>query len=540
MTNPALHAAPADISLPALLAASVERGDATTISFDHVGVPASALFAEASALASALADSLRPGERLLVMARNGRPALLAWWAARIAQAIVVPINVANRSAILEHQIRDSDPVVALVEEEFAGVLAEAVAAVGLDLRLVVTVGAADTWGGPAQAANLEQVIAAGSPELRVPGPQDGPSHLIYTAGTTGPSKACMVGDHYLHNMAGQMAHNLAKQPGDTLWTAMPLFHLAAVTHVTGALLVDGSISLSRQFSVSRFWEDIWRSGATTAALMGSMIPMIAAAPDNEYAERCRGQLRTVSGSPVTPDMAAAWRERFGVTRVGSGAYGMTEAALITSCSAEEYRVGAAGHVNESFEVEIVDEHERPVAAGEVGQIVCRPRRPGIMFQGYWRDPEKTLSVFTNLWFHTGDFGRLDEDGYLYFVDRGKDYLRRGGENISSFEMEQIFARHPAIDEVAVHAVPSRLSEDEVKVTAVLAPGAELAGADLFEWCQDKVPRYAWPSYIEFRDALPKNPVGRVLKFELREQGVTASTWSRPVAARSDASPARHG
>lgn len=519
--------APLDVSLPTLIAESLDRGDPTTVSFDHVPYRVSELFGDASALASGLASVLQPGDRLLVMARNGRPALLAWWAARIAGAVLVPINVANRSTILEHQVRDSDPVVLLVEDEFTEVLSEAVEAVGLRPRLVVRAGAL-AWAGEGDVADLEDLVDAGSREARPAGHHDGPSHLIYTAGTTGPSKACMVGDHYIYNMANQMVHNLDKQAGETLWTAMPMFHLAAVTHLVGALLVGGSISLSRQFSVSRFWQDVSRSGASTVALMGSMIPMLAGAPDSEYSERCRGQLQTVSGSPVTPDIARTWRERFGVPRVGSGAYGMTEAALITSSSAEDYRVGAAGHINDSFEVQIVDEHERPLPTGSVGEIVCRPRKPGIMFQGYWNDPAKTLSVFENLWFHTGDYGRLDDDGYLFFVDRGKDYMRRGGENISSFELEQIISRHPDIAEVAVHAVPSELSEDDVKITAVLVPAGEVSAAELFDWCQDKIPRYAWPTYIEFRASLPKNPVGRVLKFLLREEGATPDTWVRPA------------
>ncbi len=525
--------APADVSLPALVADSLARGADTSISFDHVPYTAGELFGDATRLASSLAADLTPGDRLLVMARNGLPAVLSWWAARIAGAIVVPLNVANRSLILEHQVRDSDPVVIMVEDEFVEVLAEAVSAVGLRPRLVVLAGKA-RWPGSAPAVSLAELIESGSPAFRLPSVSDHPSHLIYTAGTTGPSKACIVGDRYIFNMAGQMNANLHKRAGETLWTAMPLFHLAAVAHTTGALLVGGSISLSRRFSVSRFWEDIARSGASTAAMMGSMIPMIAGAAASEYSERCRGQLHTVSGSPVTPDMAQAWQSRFGVERVGSGAYGMTEASLITASSAEAYRVGASGQATNSFEVAIFDEHDRPLPIGEVGEIVCRPRRPGIMFSGYWNDPEKTLGVFRNLWFHTGDYGRLDEDGYLYFVDRGKDYLRRGGENISSYELEQIVVRHPDIAEAAIHAVASQLSEDDVKITAVLKPGSALTEQELAVWCEGKIPRYALPTYIEFRVELPKNPVGRVLKFQLREQGVTENTWIRePARAGSE-------
>jgi crotonobetaine/carnitine-CoA ligase len=152
-----------------------------------------------------------------------------------------------------------------------------------------------------------------------------------------------------------------------------------------------------------------------------------------------------------------------------------------------------------------------------------------MFAGYWNRPDDSLAVFRNLWFHSGDLARVDDDGFLYFVDRKKDALRRRGENISSFEMEKTFFGHPAIKDVAVHAAPSDMGEDEVKVTAVLQPGAELSAEELCRWAAERVPYFAIPRYIEFRDDLPRNPVGRVLKYELRAEGVTAATWDREAA-----------
>jgi crotonobetaine/carnitine-CoA ligase len=177
-----------------------------------------------------------------------------------------------------------------------------------------------------------------------------------------------------------------------------------------------------------------------------------------------------------------------------------------------------------FDVRIVDDLDRELPPNTAGEVIVRPLRPDIMFQGYWRRPEETLRLMRNCWFHTGDIGKFDAAGFFYFVDRKKDYLRRRGENISSFEMEAAFARHPDIAEVAVHAVPAVKGEDDVKVTAVLHPGASLTEEQLFHWSTDKVPYYALPRYIEFRESLPKNPQGRVLKYELREQGKTSATW----------------
>jgi crotonobetaine/carnitine-CoA ligase len=159
-----------------------------------------------------------------------------------------------------------------------------------------------------------------------------------------------------------------------------------------------------------------------------------------------------------------------------------------------------------------------------GEVVVRPNLPNIMFQGYWRRPEATVAAMRNQWFHTGDIGRFDGDGFFYFVDRKKDYLKRRGENISSYEMEVAIKAHPAIQEVAVHAVPSKLGDDDVKVTVVLKAGHAVVEADLCLWIAERVPYFAVPRYIEFRRELPKNPQDKVLKYQLRQEGVTPATW----------------
>jgi len=164
--------------------------------------------------------------------------------------------------------------------------------------------------------------------------------------------------------------------------------------------------------------------------------------------------------------------------------------------------------------------------GDDGEIVCRPRIPGVLFSGYWRKPEASLAAMTNLWFHTGDLGRLDANGYLYFVDRKKDYIRRRGENISSTELETVFRALPAIRDVAVHAVLSPLGEDDVKVTAELVSPDAVTEAELCRWSIERVPYFAVPQYVEFREQLPRSATGKVLKNQLRDEGCTPTTWNR--------------
>ena len=266
-----------------------------------------------------------------------------------------------------------------------------------------------------------------------------------------------------------------------------------------------------------------------------MATLIAEAPDTEVSKRCYGQVRKVGAAPFPPDMVQKWRDRFGVPAEGSGGYGMTEAATISSLGPGEKPgpPGSSGKVGRDFDVRIVDDNDNELPPGTAGEIVARPNRPNIMFQGYWNRPEATVQAWRNLWFHTGDIGRIDEEGWLYFVDRKKDYIRRRGENISTFEMEAVFCEHPAIQDVAVHAVLSALGEDEVKVTAVLKPGSRLTEEELCRWSIERLPRFAVPLYIEFRDDLPRSATGKVLKEQLRGEGATPTTWDREGAGIKD-------
>jgi crotonobetaine/carnitine-CoA ligase len=258
-----------------------------------------------------------------------------------------------------------------------------------------------------------------------------------------------------------------------------------------------------------------------------MAVMIANAEDTQVSKACFGQVRSLLASPCPASLQKTWRERFGVNRAGSAGYGQTEASAIITCPQDrDVPDGSSGSLNGTFDVRIFDENDEELPAGEIGEIVVRPLKPDVMFSGYWNRVDSSFALATNYWHHTGDYGKFDESGYFYFVDRKKDYLRRRGENISSFEVEQTLSKHPAIGEVAVHAVPSDVTEDDIKATIVLRPEAILSESELHAWSQERIPKFALPRYIEFREELPKNQVGRVLKYQLREEGVTPSTWDR--------------
>jgi crotonobetaine/carnitine-CoA ligase len=244
-------------------------------------------------------------------------------------------------------------------------------------------------------------------------------------------------------------------------------------------------------------------------------------------------LRLLAAVPLPVEVDSVVRERFAVETF-SGAYGVTEASLVSwQPPGTTNRPNAAGLINdEYFDTRVFDDDDGEVPRGVEGEIVLRPKRPHVMFEGYWGRPEATVETSRNWWYHTGDVGRIDEEGYLYFVDRKADYLRRRGENISSFEIERVLMSHGGLADVAVHAVPSELTEDDLKITATIKEESSITEEELFRWCVDQLPYFAMPRYIEFRDQLPRSPVGRVLKRELRAEGVTAATWDAEKAGVS--------
>ncbi|MDO7844047.1 AMP-binding protein [Sphingomonas immobilis] len=493
-------------------------------------------YAEADRLSNALANGLaargvETGQPVATVLDNGIDAVLVWLAINKLGAVSAPVNTAFKGEFLRAQIADCGAAIVIAEAEYAERVAAVAAGLPAMRELLVRGGDLPVLAG----VKIDTLDAARSADDAPPSHTVTPDQLamlVYTSGTTGASKGCMISHNHACNMGWKAVIERGYTNDDILWTPLPLFHLnaIAVTVVT-AIIAQCSAAISPRFSVSGFWPEIERTGATVVSLLGSMASLIADAPDSEAQKRAVGQIRRVNAAPFPASVVETWRNRFGVPATGASAYGMTEAATISGMRGDDPPgpPGSSGRVGRDFEVAIVDDGGLPLPLGTAGEIVCRPTRPNIMFQGYWNKPAETVKAWRNLWFHTGDIGRLDADGFLYFVDRKKDYIRRRGENISTFEMETVFRDHPAIQDVAVHSVLSPIGEDEVKVTAELLPGATLSEEDLCRWSIDRVPYFAVPLYIEFRDALPRSATGKILKHELRDEGKTTSTWDREAA-----------
>jgi crotonobetaine/carnitine-CoA ligase len=364
---------------------------------------------------------------------------------------------------------------------------------------------------------------AHDPLARVPRDEYELAYLMYTSGTTGPSKGAMHSNRSALWNVRSWIDILQLTEHDIAYSMFPLFHVTARSAVvTSAIWAGAPIVLRDGFSASGFWGDVRASEATYFAYMGAVIHLLWAQP--ERPDDAENAVRRAFGAAAPPGIAEAFEQRFGLELIE--VYGSTELGPATAPTPEKKRRGTMGVDCSHVELEIHDERDRRVPAGALGEIVARPTEPHSLFQGYWQEPEATIEAFRNLWFHTGDQGRIDEDGFLTFTDRIKDSIRRRGENISSFEVERSVQAHEAVLECAAYAVPSELTEEEVMIAVVARDGVTIDPADLLAHCVETIPRFAVPRYVRIVDALPKTPSHRIQKFKLRAEGITPDTVDR--------------
>jgi len=479
------------------------------------------------------AIGVQPGDRVASLIENSAEAVLLWFGILWAGGVAVPVNTAYKGEYLRHQLTDCGARALVVQADLAE-RAERVAPEVAAIDHVVVIDGEPGGGrrfGPATTHAWAELLDGPEGEPAAATPSD-LATFVYTGGTTGPSKGCMLSHNYHQALARQIGICWRRTADDVVWTPLPLFHFnAIVTAVVGPLLFGGSGAISGRFSVSNFWPEMNRTGATITSTLGTMAYLLAHDEDRPEMPRAGGPeanatLRLLGAAPMPVEVDRIIRSRFGIDTF-SGAYGLTEASLVSwQPPGVDNRPNAAGVINdEYFDVRVFDDDDHELPRGEDGEIVLRPKRPQSMFEGYWGRAEATVEASRNWWFHTGDIGRIDDDDFLFFVDRKADYLRRRGENISSFEVERILMGHGALADVVVHAVPSEMGEDDLKISATLRADATLSEEDLFRWCLDELPYFVLPRYIEFRAELPRNPVGRVLKRTLRDEGVTPTTWS---------------
>lgn len=475
------------------------------------------------------AIGLSAGDRVALMLPNQFDTLACFFAATMSSMVVVPINPEFRGEMLRHVLSDSG-VRALVTESAT------LPQVSGDWQLpeLQTIILRDPDAISPQQVGAAKVVSssayADSPRVTVTEPR--PTDLaavMYTSGTTGPSKGALLPQEYFVFYAWSYAFAMGHVPEDVLFTPLPLFHVNALVVTTlPALIVGARVVIHRRFSASRFWDQIADSGATHFAGMGTVGNILMRRPAHEY--RSDHNLRHCHIVPA-PDRLVEFEERFGVP-VYYATYGQTEGNFIFISRDGSQRPGLLGKLHPYHELAIVDAEGRQLADGIPGELVVRPHLPNIMFRGYLGRPEATLEAFRDLWYHTGDLAMRDADHDFWFLGRIKDAIRRRGENISAFEVEQIVLQHPMAGEAAAVGVASDVGEEEVLLVVTPVIGEHLEAADLHAFCVEHMPKYMVPRYIEVRDELPKNASHKVLKNELREDGIRAGIFDAELSPRA--------
>ena len=486
-----------------------------------------------------------PGDRLLIMAPNCSAYILAWLGSSLAAMAEVPINTAYRGTFLEHQASTVAPRLALIHPDYAARFAESAGAVGTVERFYLAGGDGDERAAAAatlrqagfEVSDWEELLEPTDLRSAVELPTVRHSDLgsvFFTSGTTGLSKGVMMPHAHMHLFADQCVSLTRLSDADVYMSAGPLFH--GNSHFLAAhpaLIAGARYVLQERFSASAWTSQVRESGATVTNFVGVMMDFVWQQPPQPG--DADNDLRCIFAAPTASSILDGFKRRFGVEAFVE-VFGLTETCMaILSPYGEDRPPGAAGLANSDwFDVRLVDsETDEEVAVGELGELVVRARHPWTQSVGYYNMPEATQEAWRNLWWHTGDGLRRDAEGWYYFVDRLKDAIRRRGENISSYEVEQALLGHPAVAEVAVVAVPAdqEAGEDEVLAVAVPEPGAEISAAEMWAYADRRLPYFAVPRYLRFVAELPKTPSEKVRKVELRAAGVAADTHDRGPAPR---------
>ena len=507
----------------------VAHPDTPFVSFGSGWLTFAELDGRSDRLATGLARlGVSRGDRVATMLPNRIETVDILLATAKLGAIQVPLNYWLKGDFLGYQLDDCGAQYLIADgpgyDAAKGRLA------GTDIRESVHVD--DAPGGTVPYRELMAQRSVFEPASR-------PSDLLaimYTSGTTANAKGCMLSSGYY--VAVGRAYGLRRWvvPGDRMYTGFPMFHTSGQQVAFMSALVTGaSIAIAPEFHASTFMAEAAAAAATMLVGVGPMGNLILAQPPRP--EDAAHPFRLAVWVPMAEERQQEFEERFGTPVMAEG-YGQTECVPVTNTDPYEARDrSSSGAVSPLLDVRIVDDDDEEVPCGEPGEIVVRPKVANAMYSGYWKKPEITTETWRNLWHHTGDFGRMGEDGVVTFVDRKKDIVRRRGENVSSLALENVIRQHPAVLDVAVCALPATMGDEDIKACLVLAENAMLTSAEFFEFIRDRVPYFAVPRYVDLRDKLPTNALERVMKHVLRDEGVRPGTWDLEqeglVVARAD-------
>ena len=515
----------AETTLPAILRTRAEATpDAPFVTFEgHTSTYADQASRAAQAAAALASVGVGKGDKVALMMANSLEFLDLWFGISLLGAVMVPVNTALKGAGLRYILEHSGAGVVVVDGAFVDAV-EAALPADKELNRRIVRGA----DAPRGYDRLDELLDGEFSPVALAKVNPGDlASILYTSGTTGLPKGVMNS----HNSYGVAANEFTRRcvrvrDDDILYTSLPLFHVNAQSLTTCGSLVSGRpFVLAPRFSASRFFDDLRVHGATVFNYIGAMLTML-------YKQTPRPQdsdnpARITLGGAAPAEIWRAFEVRFQLTILE--AFGLTETATLCLANPpDDIRVGRVGKPVGWSEVRIEREDGTEAPDGEAGEIAIRSRRENTMFMGYFQNEEATSAAMKGGWFHSGDRGRRDADGYFEFIDRLKDSIRRRGENISSFEIEQIVNSHSHVAESAAVGVPSDLGEEDVMVVVVEKEGHSVDPGELIRYCEERMADFMVPRYVQLREALPKTATQRIQKYQLRESGVK-DAWDRTAS-----------
>lgn len=458
---------------------------------------------------------VKSGDRVGMLALNSDRYHEYLLAVPWADAVLNPINIRWSPAEIAYSLRDSQTNVLLVDDAFVQAV-PALRNAYPDLNTIIHCGDGPT---PAGMLDYEDLVAASEPVEDVRRSGDQLAGVFYTGGTTGSPKGVMLSHANLVTSAlGMLSIGSFLTRGGRLLHVAPLFHLADLAAWSAQTAIGGTHVMIGSFDPVAVLQTIQRHTVTDVLLVPTMLQMVVDHPDVGKYDLSSLDHVFYGASPISEALLSRAMKTMGSARFTQG-YGMTELSpLATALLPEDHEnpklLRSAGRAAPQVEVKIVDEDDNEVPAGTVGEVIVRG---GNVMQGYWNKPEETAAALRNGWMHTGDAAHMDEQGYVYIVDRMKDMLISGGENVYSTEVENVLAKHPAVASCAIIGVPDTRWGERVHAVVVLAEGATATSEELREFCKTQIAGYKAPRTVSFADALPLSGAGKVLKRELRKQ-----------------------
>jgi crotonobetaine/carnitine-CoA ligase len=473
-----------------------------------------------------------PNDYVILMLGNNHHAIHAWLAVNLLNAVDVSINTAYKGQSLEHAINVTNGTTVVTTSEFVGTLLRTATNTPSLRRIIVLDRLPEEMNSSHTDVSLLDVNDMEQETLVQPAPTNpwDIGSVIFTSGTSGPAKGVLMPHAQITLLASLAARKTALQEGDIFFSFYPMYHMAGkFMSVLASFSVGAKLVLDSGFDPSQWLDRIRNYQATVTAAHGPMLEMVYAQPaspsDKDH------KLRLIRTAPFPKRIAAEFEQRFSVR--GMEVWGMTEIGVVCwNDPAEPLRVGSCGRPDDSwYDFAVVDPvTDEPLPAGNVGEFVVRPKAPWITTPGYIGMPERTLEAFRNLWFHTGDSGYIDAEGYVYFVDRTKERIRRRAENISAADIEAATLLHPAVLEAAAAGVPSGLEgDDDIMLCIVTKSGVALDPVELLTFLLNELPHFMVPRYVHQALSLPRTPTGKLQRSALQRFLGHENTWDRKAA-----------